>query len=426
MTIISGLFLLLVCVPAVPINQSSRGESDGSGVEKTETATDSKTSLELKKKTPTQLRRERKKRQKERERRQKELERRALEAEGEKEGRVALLDKTSANRSASTSRTASPLSSIGNSTSDTRTESASLSLSQSPLPPTDEETGEQGGKSLDGGEVESGGGVQSAEGVVIGAYIEQGVSREAADSKTFVSIENIAVNKSTSRLQHHTPDVKIAETATTAGKREERFSGPSRASLRDSATIEWDMSQKRQERVAVGRGLPQRPSMSGLRSREKSHRKSKCSSRREELNGYVTIHQNPPASPCSIGYDDSISECSPETDPRCTTLNSSPLQHNINPPSSPISQNSSPSHSSLPASQLGTCPLSLHPSLSPTSSSNHNTAKTISPSFSIPNSDAHILEPSSPGEPTDLLCISSKLERNADSSQSIVMNGHEE
>ena len=418
MTIINGLFLLLVCVPAVPINQSSRGESDGSGVEKTETATDSKTSLELKKKTPTQLRRERKKRQKERERRQKELERRALEAEGEREGRVALLDKTSANRSASTSRTASPLSSIGNSTSDTRTESASLSLSQSPLPPTDEETGEQGGKSLDGGEVESGGGVQSAEGVVVGAYIEQGASREAADSKTFASIENVAVNKSTSKLQHHTPDVKIAEPATTAGKREERLSGPSRASLRDSATIEWDMSQKRQERVAVGRGLPQRPST--------SHRKSKCSSRREELNGSVTIHQNPPASPCSIGYDDSISECSPKTDPSCTTLNSSPLQHNPNPPSSPISQNSSPSHSPLPASQLGTCSLSLHPSLSPTSSSNHNTAKTISPSFSIMNSDAHILEPSSPGEPTDLLCISSKLERNADSSQSIVMNGHEE
>ena len=224
---------------AVPIDM--KGEENGdSGLGKSEPHQDSiKMAADLKKKTPTQLRRERKKRQRERERRQKELERRVQE-EGEKRGgggRILLLDKTSTEPSASTSRTTSPLSS---NVSDTRTESASLSLSQSPPPSTDpvDKTGERGDKPM-----RSGGGGGEEDRYIRSKDVKASLPACSYNNLTsYTGIEMLNVTLATD----HPSDVKNPESSSsTVVSPDSKIEDPLLNG--HSASIEWDLSQKRKE-----------------------------------------------------------------------------------------------------------------------------------------------------------------------------------
>lgn len=340
---------------------------------KSETNSDSKIAVDLKK-TPTQLRRERKKRQKERERRQ-ELERRALEdGGGEKRGRVSILEKTSANPSPSTSRTTSPLSSIGNNTLDTRLESVSLSLSQSPPPPTEGAAGEQ--RSRPRG-VDEDRNLQSTDTIALGTC-------------NCTSTEIAMQNKATREDQQ--PEMRTVETSTVSVKKDE-VPPPS-----DSASIEWDMSQRRQERAVDDGSLLSKPESATQRERMQETNRD-----RETVNGYKVIN----AEVSSSQHANPESYFSTAVIHSHNSLNlGTSHNHSSNPPSSshPCNCHTVETHASIP----------LLPSA--LSSSVHN-------KFSqSQTSDTHILEPHLPGK--RIVCLGSRL--NGDSGQSIVMNGHEE
>ena len=201
-----------------------------------------KSTPDPKKKTPTQLRRERKKRQKERERRQKELDQHRLtllEEGGGKQkgvgggrGKTVSIDKTSA----SSSRTTSPLSSIGNVTSsDAQMESGiSLSLSQSPTPPslppvktTTTATGER----REGKSVTIEGESQRLETALAPCNGHESTTA-AAGSENIWTTEDRSTD-----VQSHSLPVK-------------RDSGSSEIAHGDkTASIEWDVSQRRQKGV---------------------------------------------------------------------------------------------------------------------------------------------------------------------------------
>ena len=225
-------------------------ESVDSGVGKSEPhLSDSlrSSSADLKKKTPTQLRRERKKRQRERERRQKELERRGQEEGGsgggdkQREGE-RLTDKTSA----STSRTTSPLSSLENSTSsDTPTESVSPSRSLSPPPPpppplppplspsdTSNRLGEQGDRPARRGENDNTFPKTGSKSVPAGSQLVSSLSEDGDSLSTKTGTNG---------------EVGAPVTARKVG------GSPGLMRSTDSASIEWEMSrqQRRHEGVDV-------------------------------------------------------------------------------------------------------------------------------------------------------------------------------
>ena len=162
---------------------------------------------ELKKKTPTQLRRERKKRQKEREKRQKELERRGL-SEGEVSGRSTSLQDTS-------SRTVSPLS---NSTSENRTEeSASPSPSQSSShTPSDVDS------KFDSGLPKS---------TVVQGERSAGEKRELVNARATKPMQETPINEPPLKHSH---ELKSSE----AIRREERHLVVSKSEI---PTIEWEV-----------------------------------------------------------------------------------------------------------------------------------------------------------------------------------------
>lgn len=200
-----------------------------------------KSAPDSKKKTPTQLRRERKKRQKERERRQKELEQQRLIGQGEdKQRRIAT--NIDSKTSSSTSRTTSPLSSIGNTgSSDTQIESGiSLSLSQTPppLPPLLPATNTtscvsnrtQGDKAM-----LVGGNSQCPDTVLTTCNRHDDLS-----SSTVSENENTTVSED--------PSVTVGTMASLPTKRNEDSSSEIVTGDK-AASIEWDMSQRRHKGV---------------------------------------------------------------------------------------------------------------------------------------------------------------------------------
>ena len=359
-------------IHAAPLNKK-REESVDSGVGKSEPDPDAKTAADLKKKTPTQLRRERKKRQKERERRQKELERRALEEGGESRGgRVTQVDKTSANPSTSTSRTTSPLSSVENNTSDTQMESVSLSQSQSPPPHTDEEIREQGSKSNNN--------------------ITSTMTATQGKITTKIREEQQSENKN---VEFSTIPVKEPESL-----------GQTASTLSESASIEWDMSQMRQDRAAVSSTTPE-PVV---------HRKRANSGYSGELvNGCDTE--------MSSQHNTNAQEVSMYN---VTSLNAVPngvVHHSF---SQPHSASPTKPHTTPPTTLETHAANPLPPVSSVTPSSvHHDKTETFAPSSS---SQAHILEPQLPSKQLkdDILCLDSRLDQNGDSGQNFVLNEHEE
>ena len=217
-------------------------ESVDSGVGKSEPhLSDSlrSSSADLKKKTPTQLRRERKKRQRERERRQKELERKGQEeggsggGGGDKQregGRLPILtDKTSA----STSRTTSPLSSLENSTSDTPTESVSPSRSLSPPPPplspsdTSNGLGEQGDRPARRGENDNTFPKTGSKSVPAGSQLVSSLSEDGDSLSTKTGTNTEVGAPVTARKVGGSPGLMMSA---------------------DSASIEWEMSRQQRRR----------------------------------------------------------------------------------------------------------------------------------------------------------------------------------
>ena len=386
------------------------------------------TKMDLKKKTPTQLRRERKKRQKERERRQKELERRTHEeGGGEKRGRGSILEKTSANPSTSTSRTASPLSSIDNNTSDTPLESVSLSLSQSPLPPADDDSGEPAGNKSRG---ERGGGkedgnTQSGKGDSVPTCNLISTTDTTADNKmtcTTVNListtETTADNKTTHENQQQerqAVDSPVHAHVPSVTKMEEP-STPPKMPPSDSASIEWDVSQMRQEGIAVDDShLSQAP---GARGKGASS---------QMQNGYTEMANNDevlPSHHSTTPLENNFStgagrSCKSSSSPSLLNLvRNGVLPHRT---ANSLSTTTPPHLCNGPPSSVSGSPLSSSPStiLSSSAHSNDKTEPFVRNSPST--SDDHVLETQLTGKR-----FVSRLQQNGDTAQSIVIDGHEE
>ena len=372
------------------------------------------TKIDLKKKTPTQLRRERKKRQKERERRQKELERRTHEeGGGEKRGRGSLLEKTSANPSTSTSRTASPLSSIDNNTSDTPLESVSLSPSQSPLPPADEDAGEPGNKSR-GGE----GGGEEERNVQSG---KKDLPPTCASVNTGSPMENTTQSKTTTRenqqLEIRTVKSPVHEPVPPVTKTEECHGIPKTPS--DRGSIEWDVSQMRQERVEVASSSPHSRQVPEPQGKESSlQSRDGCGETPSVVNGEVlsSCHGTPLENNFSTDVKHSwkSSSSSPSSSSLLTLVRNGVLPHRT---ANSLSSTTSQHLCNGPSSALPGIVSSLPSTVLPSSThSNERIKPAIQKSPST--SDAHVLEPKLTGK--------SRLKENMDSDQSIVLDGHEE
>ena len=406
------------CVFVVPISRREE-ESVDSGVGYSEPH-QGKVALDLKKKTPTQLRRERKKRQKERERRQKELERRTQEegvCDKRGGGRIALLEKTSANPSASTSRTTSPFSSISNNISDTQLETVSLSLSQSPPPlqtNTPASSGESGDKSTGReGERENGRGVRSD----VSASINSDLTATSGSEQL----------NTTDRCSDGVDTLTSLSTVVPAKSVPSTQSGERAGS--DSASIEWDMSQKGQERVLVQEDSSPRPRPVSTTQGGASLQEGKFYS---VMNGEASLSHSSDESAVITGASNtlnsslsssSLSSCSSLCLVTNATAQSSPNSpehqrpsHRISPLTSPphLPSGSAKTHTPLPSGvPFSAIPSSLHNSNRPFSTSSSNPAPTTS--------DAQISDPTLAGKQLkDIMCIDTRLHQNG------VINGHEE
>lgn len=374
------LFFIMVFLIhiVVPVNKKA-GESLNSNMGRTEMVQDAS---ESKKKTPTQLRRERKKRQKEREKRQRELERRTLEEGEEKGGRVLAQDKNATLQSTSTSGTTSPLSSIENGASDNQRESASLSLSQSPPPPADEEIATQG----------------------------KVVPQESPDPKEFGTsgaVVGVAVGVATARPEmkgeEHSPGKERSEV------KKERPSG------RASPTIEWDGCRKPPN---LDKNYPR------ARNYYESYNKSLHYSSKRVKNLHEKTRQRQQLSTEMAVPKQRGTYCSlpSKADTSLAQCNGS-----VNVSEAPVSAHLQTESSTKPPSSYSHTNSNHydHKQLSPYSP----TSSTDNDSYSHPtglHSDGQNLTSSTGHDLTELSCVHSKLEQSADSSQSIIMNGHEE
>ena len=370
------LFFVLIFLSAVPANKRA-GESLNSNMGRTELVQDAS---EPKKKTPTQLRRERKKRQKEREKRQRELERRTLEEGEEKGGRLLAQDKNTTLQSTSTSGTISPMSSIENGASDNQRESASLSLSQSPSPPADEEIATHG----------------------------KLVPQESADLKdlgTSGVVVGVVTARSEVKEEEHSPGKEKSEM-----KKE-----------RASPTIEWDGCRKPPNHIAQDKSYPK------VRSYESYNKSLHYSSKRVRNLHEKTRQRQQPATEtampkqrgayCSLSNkaDTSLTQCNGSVngseDPASAHLQTESC-------TKPLPLSSSYSHSNSMANHYDHEQLSSYSPMSSTDDDSYSHPTVL-------NSDGPNLMPCT-GDLAELSCIQSKLEQSADSSQSIIMNGHEE
>lgn len=330
---------------------------------------------EPKKKTPTQLRRERKKRQKEREKRQREIEKRTLEEGEEKGGRGSAHDKAATLHSASTSGTTSPLSSIENSVSDTQRESTSLSLSQSPSPPADEDI----------------------------TSPEQVAPQESGDLRSSGSAVGVATMRPEMKGEEHSPGKEV---------RKERPFG------RASPTIEWDGCRKTPN-LSQDKNYPKVRIYESYKSSHYSSKRvknlhEKTGPRQQLATETVPKHRGV-YSPLSNKGDNSLVHCNGSVNG-----DGSGLAHvRTESRTKPLPLSSSYSHTS--SSHYNHKQL---PPFSPTSSTDDITHNSYSHP-AVLNSDGQNSTPCT-GDLAELSCVTSKLERSADSSQSIIMNGHEE
>lgn len=271
-------------------------------------------------------------------------------------GRATQPEKTSANPSASTSRTTSPLSSIGNTTSDTQMESVSLSLSQSPPPNTDEDMGEQGSKSCN----------------------------------NVTSTMTAPQGKVTTKVQEESKTVELS--AVLVKGTESLEQAPRTCS--DSASIEWDMSQMRQDGEADSD-----TKLKSVVHRKRTYRK-RCSYHGELVNDTTTE-----------------AEVSPQHNTPICSINSFNVSNGV----LDLDSNTPHSQTTTPETHAAN-PLPSISSFTP-SSVHHDNTKTFTQSSS---SQTRILDLKLPSKRLKENILDPTLDRNGDSGQNFILNEHEE
>ena len=242
----------------------------------------------------------------------------------------------------------------------------SVSLSQSPPPHTDEEIREQGSKSNNN--------ITSTTTAIQGKITKKICEEKQSENKN---------------VELSTLPVKEAESL-----------GQNARTLSESASIEWDMSQMRQDGAAV----------SCTRPESVVHRKrveAQSDYHRELVKGYDAE--------MSSQHNANVQSAEDASTYNVTSMNLVP--------NGVVHYNSSEPHTTSPTTLKTHAANPLPPASVTPSSVHHDKTKTFAPS---PSSQDHILEPQLPNKQLkdDMLCLDSRLDQNGDSSQNFVLNEH--